>query len=1214
MNESDAPNPSPVGRAHVLLLALLAYVPLLLSAPGRLAADTKLYLYLDPGRLISDSIWSWDARQLGGWVPHQNVGYLWPTGPFYAFFDWIGCPDWIAQRLWLGSLLLLAGLGARRLARTLDQPMLVAGLVGILYQLTPYVLPYISRTSALLLPWSLLPWIIHTVIGYARSGDRRLLGVFGLLILSTGGLNATALLMIAPAPIIFFVHEVRTRGRRTLTRGLAALGGLTLAVSAWWIAGLAVQGKYGAAVLSYSEALPSTAATSTSTEVLRGLGYWLFYDRNGVVELTSAAEPYQGHRLVMAAGVAVLALGLIGLVRAPIRIRRPLLVTLAAGLILAVGAHPFDDPSPLWRLAVDHPTSALSLALRSSTRAVPLVVLSLAFGAARSIESLVGRRSLVRRGKSQALAATALTVSLAIVNLPALVGGRLIDPDVSRPESIPSAWREAADYLDRRFDEGLTGSVLLLPGAESAAYRWGYTVDPILPGLTRKPLITRDWLPLGSAPFDDLLYAVDDAFQEGRARPEMIAPVARLLGADTVMVVNSWQYERFGTVRPERTASMIGDDPPDLVRVADFGDPSINLDPRPDADDDRGAFPPEVLPEIVVYEVRDAASTVRLAESPSVVLGDGTGTVDLAAAGVIDGSHVLIPLAGVPDVDRASVVEAAPQVIVTDSNRRRAHHWRGSQEVWGATEPLSGVVSRSDLFDQRLPVFPSATIDDQTIVRPESIEAVATSYGTELRYWPEFRPTMALDGDSSTAWKTTGRGSPIGEVLTVTSDATSIDELRLLLPDDSDENEITRVDIRVDRGKWTSTAVGPEAKIAPGQSIPLPAPAGRVDLRIAAVSDPEDRGPVGFAEVLPVELRRTEVVRVPTTPTGAGGKTSFVFTRLTVDPFDDWRHDPEREINREFQVVADDSFPLLIEARVDGASSPPDRCLDDLVTLDDRPIPLRVLETTDDRTLLVACENELAIAAGTHVLRTNSRTSGLVFDRVLIGSFPNTGSSFAATESTTSRDRRTAVVPSCARSCWLETADGWNVGWRGELGGSELTDPIPSLGGRNLWQLDPTTEGARFSAQWMPQRIVWAGLTITLISIVFCASLLFTRRRKTVVAPGTTFDGRAIPPWFVALVVGLVVTPSWGAITLIVALTASRGARRFGRPVLQTLGSVLITVSLLFLFAQQIRTGAAPGFGWPSVFERGHRPLLAGVLLLTAGSWSPAPRDNLPTS
>jgi arabinofuranan 3-O-arabinosyltransferase len=38
------------------LLLLLAYVPPLLTARGRVAADTKQYLYLDPGRLLSRSL------------------------------------------------------------------------------------------------------------------------------------------------------------------------------------------------------------------------------------------------------------------------------------------------------------------------------------------------------------------------------------------------------------------------------------------------------------------------------------------------------------------------------------------------------------------------------------------------------------------------------------------------------------------------------------------------------------------------------------------------------------------------------------------------------------------------------------------------------------------------------------------------------------------------------------------------------------------------------------------------------------------------------------------------------------------------------------------------------------------------------------------------------------------------------------------------------
>ena len=67
----------------VALLAALAYVPALASSPGKMPADTKLYLYLNPARLISDAPYTFDARQFAGWVPHQVIAYLWPQGPWF---------------------------------------------------------------------------------------------------------------------------------------------------------------------------------------------------------------------------------------------------------------------------------------------------------------------------------------------------------------------------------------------------------------------------------------------------------------------------------------------------------------------------------------------------------------------------------------------------------------------------------------------------------------------------------------------------------------------------------------------------------------------------------------------------------------------------------------------------------------------------------------------------------------------------------------------------------------------------------------------------------------------------------------------------------------------------------------------------------------------------------------------------------------------------
>ena len=97
----------------------LAYVPLLFNDPGRLAADTKAYLYLDPGRLLERATSMWQPEVAMGTVTHQNIGYLWPMGPYFWLADVLGMPDWLAQRLWLGTVLAAAGLGVTWLLRTL---------------------------------------------------------------------------------------------------------------------------------------------------------------------------------------------------------------------------------------------------------------------------------------------------------------------------------------------------------------------------------------------------------------------------------------------------------------------------------------------------------------------------------------------------------------------------------------------------------------------------------------------------------------------------------------------------------------------------------------------------------------------------------------------------------------------------------------------------------------------------------------------------------------------------------------------------------------------------------------------------------------------------------------------------------------------------------------------------------------------------------------
>ena len=59
----------------------------------------------------------WNPTVGLGTVTHEYIGYLLPMGPFFAVFHLLGVPVWVAQRLWLGSILFAAGLGVLYLSR-----------------------------------------------------------------------------------------------------------------------------------------------------------------------------------------------------------------------------------------------------------------------------------------------------------------------------------------------------------------------------------------------------------------------------------------------------------------------------------------------------------------------------------------------------------------------------------------------------------------------------------------------------------------------------------------------------------------------------------------------------------------------------------------------------------------------------------------------------------------------------------------------------------------------------------------------------------------------------------------------------------------------------------------------------------------------------------------------------------------------------------------
>lgn len=913
-----------------MLLAALAYIPTLLSSPGQMVADTKLYLYLDPSRLTGDALFSWDSRQFAGWVPHQTVAYLWPSGPWYSCFSALGVPDWIAQRLWIATLMFAAGLGVRWAAKLLGIASSGAIVAALFYQLSPYILPYISRTSTMLLPWAGLGWVVALTIRAATRSKWRDIGLFGLVIATISPTNATAILMIAPAPVLWLLHAAWERSItwRNAVVTAVKLGAVSLVMSAWWISMLSVQGVYGADVLGYSETLEAVSLTSTSTEVVRGLGYWLFYVRDPFGFTTTASFEYMASGRAIAITFLILGLALIGLVATRWSSRRFAILLVFVGVVLAVSVHPIEDPSPLMSLLADNSRSSAALAMRSSTRAIPLS----AFGFALGIGALVTAISRVRpltRFRVRRLVPVALGV-LAVVNLPVIVHREFADTVLQRDQDPPPAWEQAADALDAMPDGY---RVMQVPGIEFGAFRWGYTSDPPLPGMTDRPLVTRDLLPLGSAGAMDLLYAFDDRFQDGSIEATEIAPIARLFGVDTVWLPNDVAFDRYRTPRPEDTSALFArgsaDESTGLGEATVFGEPTPNQPVLSMVDEDSVSNPAigEPLPPVALVPVEDPLPIVRAKTDVVVVAGSGDGVIDAAAAGVLTGDELIRYAADLTNdaAGAAATIADADRIVITDSNRDRAHHWHSSQDVWGFTEDGSdeqGVLVE-DTSDQRIPVFVDTTADDRTIAEQRGgTSAKASGYGEPFAYRPEDRAAMAVDGDLTSAWLVADRYEPVGEFLQLSA-ARDFSTVHLIQPQDVRNRWITRVDVTDSSGTYP-VDLTEASRSTTGQDITLHQPSAQVTITITATDhDPaavlNALDGVGFAEAI-TELGPTdEIIRVPANvlpQVTSDQNLDIVLTRLRTRATNRWRSDPESVMARSFTLADSRDFDASIETRL----------------------------------------------------------------------------------------------------------------------------------------------------------------------------------------------------------------------------------------------------------------------------------------------------------
>ncbi|MFI5041151.1 MAG: alpha-(1-_3)-arabinofuranosyltransferase family protein, partial [Acidimicrobiales bacterium] len=935
------------------MLAVVCYVPLLFTHVGMIGADTKQYLYLDPGRLLSRAWSMWDPNVGMGTVTHQNIGYLLPMGPWYSTLHAVGVPTWVAQRLWTGTLLFLAGLGVVYLLRCMgpterpadSEESVLAGravlLAALAYSLSPYVLEYEARISAILMPWAAMPWMIALVVRGLRRPGWRYPALFALVVALCGGVNATSLIYAGIAPVLWIPYAVwvirEVPWRRAVTT-VAQVGVLTVAGSLWWMSGLWAQANYGLDVLRYTETVQVVAQTGTPIEVLRGLGNWYFYGRDTVAPWVQPAAEYTQQLWRLLISYLVPFAALVGAVSTRWRHKVYFVGLMVVGLVIAVGVYPYSHPSPSGAVfkAVANSSSA-GLALRSVGRAAPLVVLG------TSVLLAAGLDALARWRPRAGAVAAGVAGAVILLNMAPLFTGQFVDDNLQRPEAIPAYWTQAIAALDKGSH---STRILELPGSDFSHYRWGTTLDPIIPGLTDRPYVSRELIPYGSAPSADLLRALDEGLQEGIFEPSALAPIARLMNVGAVVLRSDLQYERFRTPRPRSTWEEFSAPVPSGLSAPVLYGPTVAETPIiPLTDEISLATPPTAPnpPAVAIFDVPGTADIVHTetAQEPLVVAGDGQGLVDAAAAGILDarGGPILYSadLASNPAAMTAALADGA-DLLLTDTNRQRGQRWGTIRDNNGYTEQAGEQPITTDLTDNRLPVFPGATAASSTVAEQIGVKSVrATAYGNPVSYDPAHRPDQALDGDPLTSWTEGAFSDVTNQTLRIDlTGPVTADHISLVQPlVKPNERWVTKATLFFD-GSSTGIPIslGPSSRTAAGETFSFPSRTfSRLDIRIDASNfgkraDYRGGSGVGFAEVrIPGVAPLTEVDRLPTDLLTAAGTASLdhrleiELTRLRAQPLESFVSDPELSIQRSFDLPTGRTFALRGTARLSATAS-----------------------------------------------------------------------------------------------------------------------------------------------------------------------------------------------------------------------------------------------------------------------------------------------------
>ena len=730
--------------------------------PGKASSDTKIDLHVDPASLVAQAASTWTTSiDLGAVHSAQYTGYVWPMGPVYAALHAIDLSPWVAHRLWLGLVYALSVWGILRLLDVLvGRPRGVAHLVAAaFYLLNPYTAVFTARTSIALVGYAALPWLLLVVFHGVRSvqgwrGGWRgwwWAAVFALILTSLGGgINAAVVGWMLVGPLVLLIHEplmgsVRWRDSASFLLRMGLLG--TLA-SLWWIAPLVVHARFGIDFLQFTEQPGTIWATNSAAEVLRLMAYWTSYVGVGFRGFETPLFTESGtllfNPLVVGASLLLPALAVVGFVWTRRMPYAPfLLLILLVGAVIEVAGFPDGTPmrdTMVW-LYRNVPILAF---MRTTQKAAPLVaigaagLLGLTAGLAWARLKALGPGTL--RRVALAGAPVALGALILLAALP-LVRGTAVEKQMVWDE-IPPAWVQAGAELNRDLPDN--SRALVLPGQIFAFYKWGGTIDAILPRVTDQPVAVRYETPYGDPRGTDLLFTVDRLVQQDRLFPGQLPPLLRLMGAGAVITGSDDDIGRSGAVEASAAAATLAGQ--GLGRPSRAYGPTTPL-PQPRGD----VGPPAMLPQVRRYEVPERRGIVQVAPNgpAAVVDGGAEGLATMAAFGELPEERPIMYAADLGAGELREQAAAGADVVVTDSNRRRRFLPEFAEQNLGATlgenEPLN-------VNQATIDPFPERGVAAQTVAALRGARYLRAPSDGGLLEFPEHAPLAAFDGDLATTW------------------------------------------------------------------------------------------------------------------------------------------------------------------------------------------------------------------------------------------------------------------------------------------------------------------------------------------------------------------------------------------------------------------------------------------------------------------------------